>query len=185
MKCLTVIRAKERNLAYQGVISFGVVLALLLTASACRVSGEPSDEQIENAKTAVATIRGSLYMPMDATILTEKLLYGTNPEIKPGCVRGFILVAYRSPRDFSQILTEYREALKATDWEPSPYHSHDQNNIDIFILGTQDLLTVSAFPLRPDLLPVPSPANATEQLFTNYYLELSHYDPSILECRGG
>jgi hypothetical protein len=160
------------------------LLAFLCTISACRKSGEPSDEQIENSKTAVAAIRDTLFVPADATLLAERLKYGTNPELMPGCVTAFILMAYQSPRNFKQILTEYREALKTTNWEPSPYHSHDQYDYDIFIMGTQDFFEISNSPLRQDILPVPTLPSTSEQYFSIYYLELSHYDPAIIGCSG-
>jgi len=159
-------------------------IGLLLTISTCKSRGEPSDEQIENAKTAVAAIRDILFVPTDATLLAEESLYGTNPEFMPGCVTGYILSAYQTPRNFEKILAEDREVLKAAGWEPSPYHSHDQSDFDILIMGTQDYFEISDSPLRSDLLPVSVP-NDSKQNYTIYYLELSHYDPSILECRGG
>ena len=139
--------------------------------SACKAGDEPSDEQIENARTAVAAIRDTLHVPADATLLAERLLYGTNPEFMPGRVRGFILSAYQSPRNFEKILTEYREALKTTGWEPSPYHSHDEDDFDIFIMGTQNFFEISDHPLRQDLLSVPTPTNSSEQSFSIYYYE--------------
>ena len=119
-----------------------------------------------------------------ALMLVERVKYGTNPELMPGCVRAFILMAYQTPRDFQQILTEYREALKASDWEPSPYHSHDQYDFDIFIMGKQDLFEISSYPLREDILQVPTPTSSPKQAFTIYYLQLSHYDPAIKGCSG-
>lgn len=184
MKRRIAIQSQGSKPACQRIILSGVLLAWLLTVSACR-GGEPSDEQIESAKTAVAAIRETLYVPADATLLAEKLLHGTNPENKPGCVRAFVLMAYQAPRPFEQILAEYREALQTAGWELSPYHSHDQNDYDVFIMGTQDFVDIADHPLRPDLLPIPSPPSASGQTFTVYYLELSHYDPSILKCSGG
>lgn len=169
--------------SYQ-VILLVTILALLALVSACKARGEPSDKQIESARTAVATIRDTLYIPPDATLLAEKALYGTNPEFKPGCVRGFILMVYQSPRNFEQILTEYREVLKAAGWKLSPYHSHDQSDYDILIMGTQDYFEISDSPLRSDLLPVSTPSDS-KQSYTIYYLQLSHYDPAILKCKGG
>jgi hypothetical protein len=152
--------------------------------SACKRSGEPSDEQIENAKKTVGAIRDTLFVPADATLLTERLTYGTNPELMPGCVRAHIFMAYQSPRNFQQILTEYREALKDTNWKPSPYHSHDQDGFDIFIMGTQDYFEISSYPLRQDILPVPTLTSSPEEPITIYYLQLSHYDPDIIGCSG-
>lgn len=173
---------KTRPTRYKAIL--WVTLVLLLMASACKSRGEPSDEQIENAKTEVMAIRDTMFVPKDATLLAERLKYGTNPELMPDCVRAFILMAYQTPRDFQQILTEYREALKATDWKPSPYHSHDQDDYDIFIMGAQNFFEISSFPLRQDILPVPTLLSTSEQASSIYYLEISHYDPAIIGCSG-
>lgn len=180
----TAIQNQKTMFAGWQTILLVTILALLPVVCACKKSGEPSDEQIENAKAAVAAIRDTLFVPADATLLAERLKYGANPELMPGCVRAFILMAYQAPRDFRQILTEYREALKVTKWEPSPYHSHDQDDFDIFIMGTQDFFEISDHPLRQDILPVPTLASPVEQSFTIYYLQLSHYDPAIIGCSG-
>jgi hypothetical protein len=184
MQCWTAIQSLVQKVACHRLIWLGAFSVMLLLVSACR-GGEPSDAQIESAKATVATIRDTLYVPADATLLAEEPLYGTNPELKPGCVRAFVLMAYQAHRPFEQILAEYREALQTAGWEPSPYHSHDQNDYDIFIMGTQRFLEISDSPLRPDLLSVPTPAGVSEQPATTYYLQLSHYDPSILKCSGG
>jgi len=165
-------------------IILAATLALLLMVSACKTRGEPGEEQIENARIAVAAIRDTLHVPADATLLAERLLYGTNPEFMPGCARGFILSAYQSPRNFEKILSEYREVLKTTGWEPSPYHSHDQDDFDIFVMGTQNFFEISDHPLRQDLLPVPTPTSSPDQSLSIYYLQLSHYDPAIIGCSG-
>jgi hypothetical protein len=166
------------------IILLATMMGLLIIVSACKKSGEPSDEQIESAKTAVVTIRDALFVPADATLWADRLTYGTNPELMPGCVRAVILMAYQSPRNFQQVLTEYREALKATSWEPSPYDSHDQDDYDIFIMGTQNFLEISDHALRQDLLPIPTLTSSPEQSSSIYYLELSHYDPAIKGCSG-
>jgi len=184
MKSAIAIQTPKTMFVVCRIILLVTILGLLLIGSACKKSGEPSDEQIESAKTAVVTIRDALFIPADATLLAERLKYGTNPELMPGCVTAFILMAYQTPRNFEQILTEYREALKATDWGPSPYHSHDQYDYDIFIMGTQDYFEISSFPLRQDILPVPTLPSTSEQSSSIYYLELSHYDPAIKGCSG-
>ena len=184
MKPIIAVQTEKTMLARHRIILLVNILGLLLMVSACKRSGEPSDEQIENAKATVVAIRDTLFVPADATLVAERLKYATNPELMPGCVRAFILMVYQTPRDFRQILTEYREALKATDWEPSPYHSHEQYDFDIFIMGTQDFFEISSYPLREDILPVPTLASPRGLAFTIYYLQLSHYDPAILGCKG-
>ena len=186
MKMVRVKALKIRRITsvYCQVNLLVAILALLALVSACKPIGKLGDQQIESAKTTVVAIRDTLFVPGDATLLAERLKYGTNPELMPGCVRAFILMAYQTPHNFQQILTEYREALKATDWEPSPYHSHDEYDYDIFIMGTQDFFEISDHPLRQDILPVPTLTSSAEQPFTIYYLQLSHYDPAIIGCSG-
>jgi hypothetical protein len=186
MKMVRVKALKIRRIIFVDcqVILLVAILALLALVSACKPIGKPGDQQIEGAKTAVVAIRYTLFVPADATLLAERLKYGTNPEHMPGCVRAYILMAYQTQRDFRQILTEYREALKVTDWEPSPYHSHDQDDFDIFIMGTQNFFEISDHPLRQDILPVPTLTSSAERPFTIYYLQLSHYDPAIIGCSG-
>jgi len=179
-----IIQDPERQSARSRMMLLAILLALFCALSACRKSGEPSDEQSESARAVVASIRDTLFVPADATLLAERLKYGTNPELMPGCVRAHIFMAYQSPRNFQQILTEYREVLKDTDWEPSPYHSHDQSGFDIFIMGTQDIFEIADHPLRQDILPVPTLTSSPEQSFSIYYLQLSHYDPAIIGCSG-
>ena len=144
MNCQVAIQVQKKGFTNKTILC--ATLALLLMVGGCRSRGEPSDEQIENAKTAVAAIRDTLFVPADADLLAERLTYGINPELMPGCVRAHIFMAYQTPRDFQQILTEYREVLKGTDWEPSPYHSHDQDDFEIFIMGTQDFFEISSYP---------------------------------------
>jgi hypothetical protein len=157
-----------------------MILAALLTLNACKPGGQPSDEQIEDAKTRVAQIRDSLYVPKDATLLTDTLTYSTNPRLYPGCVVGLVYMSYRTPRSFEDVLDEYREALKAAGWEPSPDHRHDQVDVDFFVEGPQVFLEIASVPLRPDLLPVSTPA--ADQNSMTYYLGLSYYAPSRREC---
>ena len=179
-----IILIRERESTLPKIMLLTSLLAFLCIISACRKSGEPSEEQIENAKIRVAAIRDTLFVSTDAILLAERLTYGTNPALMPGCVTAHFFMAYQSPRNFQQILTEYREAFKDTDWEPSPYHSHDQSGFDIFIMGTQDFFEIADHPLRQDILPVPALTSSPEQSISIYYLQLSHYDPAIIGCSG-
>jgi hypothetical protein len=159
-----------------------ILLAFLCTLSACRKSGEPSDEQIERAKKTVSEIRASLYTPDDVELLAEKLYHGSNPEFYPGCVSGHVYLAYRSPRPFDEILEEYRTHLIEEGWEPSPGYPHDDQNFDYFQLGTQGILLIDSRPIREDLLVVPTPTDPNEQHDTIYYIRVLYYEPSIREC---
>ena len=157
-----------------------IILVAVLTLNACTPGGQPSDKEIEAAKIKVSQIRNSLYLPKGVTLQTEILTYGTNPRLYPGCVVGMIYMSYRTSRTFEEVLNEYREALKIDGWEPSPDQSHDQADIDFFVKGPQVILEISSFPLRPDLLPVPTlPAG---QNLINYYLGLLYFSISRDEC---
>jgi len=156
-------------------------MVVLVTISAC-ATGEPSDEQIENAKIKVAEIRDGLYVPHDSELLAEGLTYGTNPELYPGCVMSTVDMAYKSPRSFEQVLAEYREELLATGWTPAPGYEHDKVDVDFFVSGPQVSLTLSSFPLRPDLLSVPIPTTLPNETETIYYIALYYDDPSSQEC---
>ena len=167
--------------------SIWIVLLILLLVflgviSSCRITNKPSKAQIERAKKTVSDIRTSLYTPADSQLLAEKLYHGSNPELYPGCVSGHIYLAYHSPRPFVKILAEYRIALTKEGWEPSPGVSHNDQNFDYFQLGTQSILSIDYFPIREDLLIVPTPRDPNEQKGTIYYISLLYYEPSIKEC---
>lgn len=157
-----------------------MILAAVLTLNACQPSGRPSNEQIEDAKTRVAQIRDSLYVPKDATLLTEILTYSTNPRLYPGCVVGLVYLSYQTPHNFEDTLDEYREALTTAGWELSPDHRHDQVDVDFFVKGPQVFLEIASVPLRPDLLPIQTPPSDQDSM--TYYLGLSYYAPSRHEC---
>jgi hypothetical protein len=159
-----------------------ILLAFLCTVNACRKSGEPSEEQIERAKKTVSEIRASLYTPADAELLEELLNYGSNPEFYPGCVSGDVYLAYRSPKSFDEILQEYRTGIDEGGWQPSPGYPHDDKNHDVFQLGTQAILLIASYPIREDILVVPTPSDPNEQQDTIYYIALLYYEPSISEC---
>jgi hypothetical protein len=150
--------------------------------SSCKSSGEPSDEQIERAKTTVSEIRASLYTPADAELLEELLNYGSNPELYPGCVSGNVYLAYRSPKSFDEILDEYRTVLTKRGWEPRPGYPHNDQNFDYFQLGTQTILLIDSSPIREDLLVAPTPSDPNKQKDTIYYIRLLYYEPSIRQC---
>ena len=158
------------------------ILTFLCTISACRKAGEPSDEQIERAKKTVSEIRASLYTPDDVELLEEILNYGSNPEFYPGCVSGHIDLAYHSTRPFVEILEEYRTSLDKGVWEPRPGYPHDDQNFDFFQSGTQTVLLIDSYPIRKDILVVPTPIDPNEQQDTIYYIQLLYYEPSIREC---
>jgi len=164
------------------VILLTLFLTFLCTISACRISGEPSDEQIERAKKTVSEIRASLYTPADVVLLEEILNYGSNPELYPGCVSGHVYLAYRSPKSFDEILEEYRIGLPKGGWEPRQGYPHEDKNFDIFQLGTQVFLHIDSYPIREDILIVPTPIDPNEQHDTIYYIQLLYYEPSIREC---
>jgi hypothetical protein len=181
MKYATVFQSHKRESAWPRTMLLAA-LAFLWLISACRATGEPSEEQIERAKKTVSEIRTSLYIPADAKLLAEKLYHGSNPELYPGCVYGHIYLAYYSPRPFEEILDEYRIGLRKADWEPSPGYAHDREDTDIFQLGSQVLMDIASFPLREDLLIVPTSTILNEQQGTIYYISLTYYDPSISNC---
>jgi hypothetical protein len=164
------------------MIRFIFLLAFLYTLSACRLSSKPSDEQIERAKRTVAEIRASLYAPDDVELLEEILNYGSNPEFYPGCVSGHAYLAYRSPKPFDEILEEYRTGLPKEGWEPRPGYPHDEKNHDVFQVGTQAIVLIASFPIREDILVIPTPIDPSEQHDTIYYIQLLYYEPSISEC---
>jgi hypothetical protein len=159
-----------------------ILLVFLCTISACRKSGEPSDEQIERAKKTVSEIRASLYTPDDVELVEEILNYGSNPELYPGCVSGHVYLAYRSSKPFDEILDEYRIGLPEGGWEPSPGYPHDLQYIDVFQSGTQAILFIASHPIREDILVVPTPSDPNKQKDTIYYIQLLYYEPSISEC---
>jgi len=177
-----IIQVRERKSTWSRVISLACLLVLLYTISACRISGEPSDEQIERAKKTVSEIRASLYTPVDAELLEDILNYGSNPELYPGCVSGDVYLAYRSPRPFVEILEEYRTSLDKGVWQPSPGYPHDYKNHDDFQLGSQAILLIASYPIREDILVVPTPSDPNDQQDTIYYIALLYYEPSISEC---
>jgi hypothetical protein len=182
MKYLITTQSHKRETSWSRMIRLIFFLAFLYTISACRISGKPSDEQIERAKKTVSEIRASLYAPGDVELLEEILNYGSNPELYPGCVSGHVYLAYRSPKPFDEILDEYRTGLTKGGWEQSPRYSHDDQNFDVFESGTQAILSIASYPLRKDILEIPTSANPNEQQGTIYYIQLLYYEPSIREC---
>lgn len=181
MKYITVPKSPKRESTGLRTILLAS-LAFLWLISACRISGKPTDEQIERAKKTVSEIRASLYTPDDVELLEEILNYGSNPELYPGCVSGHVYLAYSSPRPFIEILEEYRTGLTTGGWEPSLGYSHDDKNFDVFQLGTQATLLIDSYPIREDILVVPTPTKLNKQQDTIYYIELLYYEPSIREC---
>ena len=181
MKYLT-IQVHGRKSIWTRMILLTFLLAVLCTISACRVSGKPSDEQIERAKKTVSEIRASLYTPDDVELLAEKLYHGSNPELYPGCASGHIYLAYHSPKPFDEILDEYRTVLPKEGWEPGLGYPHDDQNFDYFQIGTQTILLIDSYPIREDLLVVPTPIDPNGQQDTIYYIQLLYYEPSIREC---
>jgi len=161
---------------------FGIVLTLMFLVSSCKSTGEPSDEQIERAKTTVSEIRASLYTPDDVELVEEIINYGSNPEFYPGCVSGNVYLAYHSSRSFDEILEEYRIGLAKGGWEPRPGYSHDDKNFDVFQLGAQAILLIDSYPIGEDILLVPTPIDPNEKQDIIYYIELLYYEPSIREC---
>jgi len=182
MKYLITTQAHKSKSLRSPVMLLTTLLAFVCTISACRISGKPSDEQIERAKKTVSEIRVSLYTPDDVELLEEILNYGSNPEFYPGCVSGHLYLAYRSPRPFNEILEEYRTGLTKGGWEPDPGYSHNDPNFDFFRSGTQTILSIASHPLREDILVVPTPIDPNEQYETIYYIELLYYEPSVREC---
>ena len=172
MKYLITTQAHKSKSLRSPVMLLTTLLAFVCTISACRISGKPSDEQIERAKKTVSEIRVSLYTPDDVELLEEILNYGSNPEFYPGCVSGHVYLAYHSSRPFDEILVEYRTGLTKGGWEPSPGYSHDNENFDVFQLGTQATLLIASYPIREDILVVPTPIDPNEQQDTIYYIEL-------------
>ena len=158
------------------------VLILMAIATACNSSGQPSQAEIEATNKAVADIRASLYKPADAELLGEKTHYGTNPKDYPGCVTSHIELAYRSSRSFAEILDDYRVALEGTGWKPSPDYTHNSSDGDIFESGPQTLLSIASFPLREDVLVIPTLVSSGEQQGIIYYVGLSYYQPSRRDC---
>ena len=183
MQSRIAIQAQRRRSLHHGMIWLGIILTSLFLISSCRFSGEPSDEQIEQAKEATSDIRASLYTPVDAELLAEKLYYGTNPDLYPGCVSVEIYLAYHSPRAFEDILGEYQAGLKDADWEPSPDYFHDQKDIDVFQTGPQTILFIASYPIREDIFVVPTQTNPNDQQGIIYYIQLLHYEPTMHECR--
>lgn len=126
--------------------------------------------KLKRAKETVSEIRASLYTPADAELLSEKLNYGSNPELYPGCVSGHIYLAYYSPRPFDELLEEYRIGLSKGGWEPDPGYSHNDQNFDFFRSGTQTILSIASYPIREDILVVPTSVDPNEQHETIYYI---------------
>ena len=182
MKYATGIQFQKIEFTWSRIRLLTFLLAFLCTISACRKSGEPSDEQIERAKKTVSEIRASLYTPDDVEVLKEILNYGSNPEFYPGCVSGNVYLAYHSSRPFDEILEEYRIGLAKGGWEPRPGYSHDDKNFDVFQLGAQAILLIDSYPIGEDILLVPTPIDPNEQQDIIYYIELLYYEPSIREC---
>ena len=183
MRSRNAIQVQKIRSPHHGMIWLGIILTSLFLISSCRFSGEPSDEQIEQAKEATSDIRATLYTPADAKLLAEKLYYGTNPDLYPGCVSVEIYLAYHSPLAFEEILGGYRAGLGDTGWEPSQDYSHDHKDIDVFQTGSQTILFIASFPIREDILVIPTPTNLNNQQGTIYYIQLLHYEPTIHECR--
>ena len=183
MRSRIAIRAKKTRFPHYGMIWMGIIFTSIFLIGSCRFSGEPSDEQIEQAKKAASDIRAELYAPADVNLLAEKLYYGTNPDLYPGCVSVEIYLAYDSSLAFEEILGEYRAGLKDAGWEPSPDYSHDHKDIDVFQTGPQTILFVASYPIREDRLVIPTLPNLNSQQGTIYYLQLLHYEPTIQECR--
>lgn len=175
-------QSHKRASPLSGMMLLILLLVVLGIISSCRISGKPSEEQIEHAEKAVSDIRASLYTPDDAELLAEKLYHGSNPELYPGCVSGHVYLAYHSPRPFDEILDEYRTALTKGGWEPRPGYPHNDQNFDYFQLGTQTILLIDSSPIREDLLMVPTPSDPNEQKDTIYYIRLLYYEPSIRKC---
>jgi hypothetical protein len=158
---------------------FTLFFVLLSIVSACRLSLKPSEEQVEHAEKAVSDVRASLYTPPDSKLLAEKLYHGSNPEDYPGCVSGQIYLAYHSIKPFEEILKEYRTVLNQAGWKQRLGYSHEDKNFDVFQLGTQVFLLIDSYPIREDLLVVPT---SIEPRDTMYYIQLLYYDPSIEKC---
>ena len=182
MQYLIAPESHKRKLTRSRMVLLTFLLTFLCTISACRVSGRPSEEQIERAKKTVSEIRASLYTPDGVELLAEKLYHGSNPELYPGCVSGDIYLAYHSSRPFVEILEEYRTGLSQGDWEPDPGYSHNDQNFDVFRSGTQTILSIDSYPIREDILVVPTPVDPNEQDETIYYIQLLYYEPSVREC---
>jgi len=182
MKYSVAIQSNKRATTFSRMIRLVFLLAFLCAISACRISGKPSDKQIERAKTTVSEIRASLYTPDDVELVEEVLNYGSNPELYPGCVSGNIYSAYRSPKPFNEILEEYRTGLSNEGWEPRQGYPHDDQNFDYFQLGTQTILLIDSSPIREELLAIPTPNDPDKQRHTIYYMRLLYYEPSIREC---
>jgi len=172
----------KRGIRWSRVILLTFFFAFLFTTGACRISGKPSDKQIERAKETVSEIRESLYTPANVELLAEELYHGSNPELYPGCVSGHVYLAYHSPQPFDEILEEYRAGLRKEGWEPRLGYPHDEKDHDVFQLGTQAIFLIASFPIREDLLVIPTPIDPSEQHDTIYYIRLLYYEPSIREC---
>lgn len=160
-----------------------IILIIILFVNSCKLPDEPSDDEIEQIQKKVLDIRASLYTPDNAELLDEKLYYGSNPELYPGCVSGEIYLAYSSPETFREILKEYHTNLFDSDWELSPDYSHNNEGIDVLQAGPQTLLFIASHPIRPDILAISTLANPNRQEGTIYYIQLLYYEPSVSECK--
>jgi hypothetical protein len=168
-------------------VSWWVVATLALVASllmGCTRTSEPTHEQIDNAERAVANVRESLYVPVNAKLQAEQLTYSTNPDIYPGCVTGYYLAAYLSPLDFKSIMADYHAHLLTEDWILSPDHKHTDTTIDILKQGTQTYLEISSHPIRSDILPYLASTEVSAQILTTYYVMVTYYDPLPQQCQG-
>ena len=158
-------------------------LVVLLALSAC--DQQPSKSQVEKAKAELTVILNSLYTPKDAELLIEKVTYGDNPVLENCIVIVTTDRAYQSPHDFEYVIDDYRQSLANSGWIPSPYHRHDQSDVDFFVLGSQASLTISSTPLSSDVSPADTVAVGSTQTFTVYYLQITVSSPSTSDCRAG
>lgn len=160
-----ITRIQEGMPTWSRMMLLTFILIVMFTVGACR-------KQIERAKKTVSEIRASLYTPDDVELLEEILNYGSNPEFYPGCVSGDVYLAYHSSRPFDEIFEEYRTSLITGGWVPSPGYSHKKEYFDVFQLGTQTSLLIASFPIREDILVVPTTIDPNEQRDIIYYIEL-------------
>lgn len=161
-----------------------LVLVGTIALGGCQSTNLPSSSQIASARTEAARSRSSLYVPSDSLLLAETrdTVSVQNPDSYPRCVDIATEIAYTSPRSFPEILNDYRTNLASVGWDVSPLRDQVRRGADFFNYGLQGFLTIASYPLRTDILSIPTSITSTQSTGTIYYVELAYYDPSRVHC---
>lgn len=157
------------------------VSALLLLGHlvACAGLGEPSDDKIRKTQDKAAEIGTSLFVPPDASLITKTITYATNPRAYPGCVVGYYYASYETRQSFTDVLSEYENALVGQSWELSTAYRRTAD-YEVLVSGPQVILEISSSPLISHLVPGATPSTGSNT--TVYYIGLRYSDPSVHAC---